>query len=409
MNEIQVYDRNNNPITELRQYDRDVLVHIREPGVTSAVPVHFFNRNSKQALVVKTEFGSGTLKAKIPNILLEDDLPVTGYLYVTTDTESRSLYGFTITVRHRPIPGDFVHVESKDYITLSEIEESCRKYAENANTAKTGAESAKQAAETAKNDAVSAKNAANTANTQAKAAQAAAEKARDTANSAASTATTQASAASTSAGEASKSATAAAGSAATAKSEADKAAAAKTAAETAKTGATAAQTAAEAAKTTATQQATAAGESAKAAAASAATAKTDAATATTAKNDAVAAKNGIETARDAAVAAQKAAEKAKADVEALKYRKVEHTINVADWQGSASPYTATISVPNLTATQLVFVHNAMNLTAAQITAFADAGITAGAQAAGQITLKAVNKPTVALPIVIEMGGDIATS
>lgn len=303
MNEIQVYDRNGAPITELRQYDRDVLVHIREPGVASAVPVHFFNRSSKQALVVKTEYAAGTLKAKIPNILLEDDLPVTGYLYVTTDTESRSLYGFTITVRHRPIPGDFVHVESKDYVTLSEIEESCRKYAENANTAKSGAESA---------------------------------------------------------------------------------------------------------KTEATKQATAAGESAKAAAASAATAKTDAATATTAKSDAVAAKNGIETARDAAVAAQKAAEKAKADVEALKYRKVETTIQPTEWTGSASPYTATITVPNLTATQLVFVHNAMNLTAAQITAFADAGITAGTQTAGQITLKAVNKPTVALPVVIEMGGDIAT-
>lgn len=96
----------------------------------------------------------------------------------------------------------------------------------------------------------------------------------------------------------------------------------------------------------------------------------------------------------------------KAVTDALKWKKQELNLVPETWKGSSTPYTYTISIEGLTATQLVFVHNALDISAEQIEAFADACITAKSQSAGQIILQAVNKPAVSLPIVIELGGEV---
>lgn len=78
------------------------------------------------------------------------------------------------------------------------------------------------------------------------------------------------------------------------------------------------------------------------------------------------------------------------------------------WTGTARPYLYEIPIEGLTVNQLVFIHNAANLTVAQVQAFADSCITANKQEAGKITLQAENKPTIELPIVIEIGGNVTT-
>lgn len=88
----------------------------------------------------------------------------------------------------------------------------------------------------------------------------------------------------------------------------------------------------------------------------------------------------------------------------------QHTVQTgeltaASWTGDKSPYTYTLEISDLTATQTVYISAGNNLTEAQINAFTDACISGQTQSEGQVTLQAINKPTENLPIIIELGGE----
>ena len=83
------------------------------------------------------------------------------------------------------------------------------------------------------------------------------------------------------------------------------------------------------------------------------------------------------------------------------------TLSAASWVGTAPPYTYTISSVTCTATQSIVVYPAMNQTSAVIKDMAGAMITAQSQAANSIVLQAQKKPTVDIPIIIEVGGEPA--
>lgn len=87
-------------------------------------------------------------------------------------------------------------------------------------------------------------------------------------------------------------------------------------------------------------------------------------------------------------------------------QQIKATLEPAGWTGSAFPYLYTINIENLSANAFVLVHADMGLTLDQINAFSNASITANSQAAGKIVLQAVVKPSIQLPIVIEVGDDI---
>jgi len=132
--EILVYDLDGNAITNLVQYDRDVYVHIKDSRITTAYHVHFFNSTSEKALVMNSTYSNGVLSVKIPNDLLYQPHTIIGYVNVKKNGESKCLYGFKIAVRKKPMPHDWVHVDSKDYVTFEEIIKECKKFAESAST-----------------------------------------------------------------------------------------------------------------------------------------------------------------------------------------------------------------------------------------------------------------------------------
>lgn len=86
-------------------------------------------------------------------------------------------------------------------------------------------------------------------------------------------------------------------------------------------------------------------------------------------------------------------------------KKMEQELVAGNWKGESFPYTYEIQIPGLTATQYVYVHSGEDLTLDQIEAFSDACITGKKQEAGKITLKAVEKPGINLPVMIELGGE----
>lgn len=155
MQEIAVYDLDGNTLTNLVQYDTDVYIHIKDSRITAAYQVQFFNSTSESALVMNSTYSNGVLSVKIPNNLLVQPYTITGYVNVKKSGESKCLYAFRIAVRKKPIPNDWVHIDSKDYVTFEEIVEECRNFAENASISATNAKASEIAAS---NSATNAKN-----------------------------------------------------------------------------------------------------------------------------------------------------------------------------------------------------------------------------------------------------------
>lgn len=133
---VNAYDINKREIRNLVQWDKDVYIYIHERNIGSAQPMHFFNQKSDVAYVVETTFSNGVLKAKIPNLLLQQAYPITGYIYVSIDGGNRSVYRTRINIEPRQRPSDYIYVDTYDYVSVSKILNECRQYASDAESAR---------------------------------------------------------------------------------------------------------------------------------------------------------------------------------------------------------------------------------------------------------------------------------
>lgn len=196
MQETTIYNKDGEPLTELAQWDRNIQIQIREKEIDSAYKVHFFNCNSKEAMVVESAYKDGTLTVPVPNDILTEPHPIAGYVWIEKNEEEKSVFCFRIMVRKRPRPANYVYEDQKEYITFKKVLAEAEVYA---NKAKSDADSAKQSA----TDAEKSASLANTANNNANASKNAAENSRNAADSYASNAATSAATASNKASEAS--------------------------------------------------------------------------------------------------------------------------------------------------------------------------------------------------------------
>ena len=79
----------------------------------------------------------------------------------------------------------------------------------------------------------------------------------------------------------------------------------------------------------------------------------------------------------------------------------------SDLAGTTAPFTYTLTVTGVTATNVIEILPSSSATVAQITAMASALIAGGTQTTNSITLNAYGtKPSVDLPITIIIRGDI---
>lgn len=86
---------------------------------------------------------------------------------------------------------------------------------------------------------------------------------------------------------------------------------------------------------------------------------------------------------------------------------IDATIPASGWTGDAAPYTANITVPELTGAEdeLVEVYVPHTATLEQKTAWSEAGIVSGDNQKGVLILEALmEKPTVDIPIKLMVGG-----
>jgi hypothetical protein len=95
------------------------------------------------------------------------------------------------------------------------------------------------------------------------------------------------------------------------------------------------------------------------------------------------------------------------NTKASKSTKADATLLASSWSGSSSPYTYTLAVAGVTATNVIELIPQNTITTDQLKAMVNAIIASGTQTSNSITLLAFgDKPTIDLPITTIIRGDI---
>lgn len=130
MIEVFCTDKDGNLVERLTQWDVDQYILIGGSGLTEAPKIHFCNTCSKEALVVESVIENDAVKAKIPNILLQEGLLIIAYLYVyapdVSTVSAKTKATIRIPVRPRPKPSNYPYIENVDYISAVKLEEKIK-------------------------------------------------------------------------------------------------------------------------------------------------------------------------------------------------------------------------------------------------------------------------------------------
>ena len=134
MQQITAFDKYGEQLAELVQWDKDITLYVEDHAIDKAYKVHFCNQKSSDAMVVPSEYSNGRLSVLIPNDLLTEASPITGYIHIEKDSEHRSLYCFKILIRKRPKPANYIYSDEKNYLTFEKVLEEAKHYAKTAQS-----------------------------------------------------------------------------------------------------------------------------------------------------------------------------------------------------------------------------------------------------------------------------------
>ncbi len=113
---ITCYDSNGNILDHLTQWDVGQEIRIEGADLSSVPTFHFFNRKSDRALVVSSVVSEKTITAKIPNVLLQNALPIVACVYYGSgNSQGKTNYTVKIPVVPRPKPNDYEYIENIGY------------------------------------------------------------------------------------------------------------------------------------------------------------------------------------------------------------------------------------------------------------------------------------------------------
>lgn len=135
--ETNAYDINGDIVNTVTQWDKDIYLYITDYSITSSSGVDFFNPNGKIAYKMEAEVSGHTVKTKIPNILLQTTYPIIGCINVESDDSVRVMYRFIINVSKRPLPTDYIYVDTEDYDSVHALLDDMRDALSEIRAAKT--------------------------------------------------------------------------------------------------------------------------------------------------------------------------------------------------------------------------------------------------------------------------------
>lgn len=128
MYDIACFNINGEMITHLTQWDIGQKIVFKDIELPELPYVHFCNRNSKKALVVKpTSTNDNGLIVEVPNSLLREPYSIVAYVCehdddnVDSATVVNTLYTIRIPIKKRPQPEGYIYDEDKNVITITKI------------------------------------------------------------------------------------------------------------------------------------------------------------------------------------------------------------------------------------------------------------------------------------------------
>lgn len=141
MYEITCFDINGEMITHLMQWDAGKKIAIKDVELPESPYVHFCNKKSESALVVKPTVEDGSLIAEVPNSLLREPYPIIAYVCEHDNVESttilNTLYTIIIPVKKRQKPDGWEYVEDKNIVNIVEIDRQIEKLKDDLQTLST--------------------------------------------------------------------------------------------------------------------------------------------------------------------------------------------------------------------------------------------------------------------------------
>lgn len=115
------YNPDDTPMSYLTQWDKNLTLIVKGAETSPVPDFHFSNKKSKTALVVKPTVSSGSMSAKIPNVLLQDALPIiVDMYYQLSDGTYKTRYTTLIPVIPKSRPSDYEYVEPDGYNDIGE-------------------------------------------------------------------------------------------------------------------------------------------------------------------------------------------------------------------------------------------------------------------------------------------------
>ena len=122
MFDIVCLDINGKVITYLTQWDIGQSLIIKNIDLASPPFFHFYNQNSKEAYVVSSTLEDNVVTVHIPNILLQESIPIVACLYAyASPTSGKTLATVKIPVRPRPKPSGYNYVEDNNIISTVQL------------------------------------------------------------------------------------------------------------------------------------------------------------------------------------------------------------------------------------------------------------------------------------------------
>lgn len=136
MQEITVYNKDGDVLNYLTQWDKNVVIQLKDANLSKATYVHFFNCNSKEGMIMAATYKDGILSTQVPNDILTEPHTITGYVWVDEDPddinyesdEHKSVYCFRIMVRKHPKPLNQIYEDQKEFITFDKILSDAKGY-----------------------------------------------------------------------------------------------------------------------------------------------------------------------------------------------------------------------------------------------------------------------------------------
>jgi hypothetical protein len=123
MSVIAIRKNNTYTANDLYQWDTNRDMEIYGLNLSTLPEIHFANSKMSKAIVKQaTKVDNGVIRVEIPNILLETAIPIHVFICVYEGEAFISKYSFTINVKARPKPEDYIAEDDEKIYSYNALE-----------------------------------------------------------------------------------------------------------------------------------------------------------------------------------------------------------------------------------------------------------------------------------------------